>query len=39
LNTLRLSFVTVPPEDIDRGIALLAQAIGETMPVQLRTLA
>src|SRR5262245_46705272 len=32
LNTLRLSFVTVPPEDIDRGIALLAQAIEETMP-------
>lgn len=38
LNTLRLSFVTVPPEDIDRGIALLAQAIDETMPVHLRTL-
>jgi len=38
LNTLRLSFVTVPPDDIDRGIALLAQAIEETMPVELRTL-
>jgi 2-aminoadipate transaminase len=38
LNTLRLSFVTVPPDDIERGIALLAQAIEETMPVELRTL-
>ena len=26
-NTLRLSFVTVPPEQIDRGIRLLAQAL------------
>jgi 2-aminoadipate transaminase len=26
-NTLRLSFVTVPPDQIDRGIALLAQAM------------
>ena len=29
LNTLRLSFVTVPPEQIERGIALLAQAMRE----------
>lgn len=29
LNTLRLSFVTVPPEEIERGIALLAQAMRE----------
>jgi 2-aminoadipate transaminase len=27
LNTLRLSFVTVAPAEIDRGIALLAQAL------------
>jgi 2-aminoadipate transaminase len=33
LNSLRLSFVTVPPEDIERGIALLAQAIEETISV------
>jgi 2-aminoadipate transaminase len=26
-NALRLSFVTVPPDQIDRGIALLAQAM------------
>jgi 2-aminoadipate transaminase len=26
-NTLRLSFVTVSPDQIDRGIALLAQAM------------
>ena len=32
LNTLRLSFVTVPPEDIHRGIVRLAQAIEETAP-------
>jgi 2-aminoadipate transaminase len=32
-NSLRLSFVTAPPDDIERGIALLAQAIEETMPV------
>jgi len=30
-NTLRLSFVTVPPERIERGIALLAQALREVM--------
>jgi len=35
-NTLRLSFVTVPPDDIERGIALLAQAIEETMPLPQR---
>jgi 2-aminoadipate transaminase len=29
-NTLRLSFVTVPPEEIERGIALLAQTLQET---------
>jgi 2-aminoadipate transaminase len=29
-NTLRLSFVTVPPAQIDRGIELLAQALKET---------
>ncbi len=28
-NTLRLSFVTVPPATIERGIALLAQAVKE----------
>jgi 2-aminoadipate transaminase len=28
-NTLRLSFVTVPPERIEQGIALLAQALKE----------
>jgi 2-aminoadipate transaminase len=38
MNTLRLSFVTVPPDDIERGIALLAQAIEETMPVPSRNL-
>ena len=26
-NTLRLSFVTVPPQEIDRGVALLAQML------------
>jgi 2-aminoadipate transaminase len=26
-NTLRLSFVTVPPAQIERGVALLAQAL------------
>ena len=31
LNTLRLSFVTVPPEEIERGIALLAQAMREVV--------
>lgn len=29
-NTLRLSFVTVPPEQIERGIEMLAQAIRES---------
>ena len=28
-NTLRLSFVTVPPADIERGIALLAKTLKE----------
>ena len=28
-NTLRLSFVTVPPQEIERGIALLAQMLKE----------
>jgi 2-aminoadipate transaminase len=28
-NTLRLSFVTVPPAQIERGVALLAQAIAQ----------
>lgn len=28
-NTLRLSFVTVPPEQIDRGVARLAEAMRE----------
>lgn len=28
-NTLRLSFVTVPPEQIDQGVALLAQMLEE----------
>jgi 2-aminoadipate transaminase len=31
-NTLRLSFVTVPPEQIDRGIRLLAQALEAYAP-------
>ena len=26
-NTLRLSFVTVPPDQIERGIVLLAQTL------------
>jgi len=30
LNTLRLSFVTVPPAQIERGIGLLAQALKES---------
>lgn len=30
-NTMRLSFVTVPPEQIERGIALLAQALQDAM--------
>ena len=30
-NTLRLSFVTVPPERIAQGIALLAQTLKDTM--------
>ena len=29
-NTLRLSFVTVPPAQIERGVALLAQALAQT---------
>ncbi|WP_298825528.1 PLP-dependent aminotransferase family protein [uncultured Piscinibacter sp.] len=28
-NTLRLSFVTVPPQEIDRGVAMLAQMLKE----------
>ena len=28
-NTLRLSFVTVPPERITQGVRLLAQALKE----------
>jgi 2-aminoadipate transaminase len=30
-NTLRLSFVTVPPEEIHRGIGMLAATLKETM--------
>ena len=30
-NTLRLSFVTVPPERIETGIALLARALEESL--------
>ena len=30
-NTLRLSFVTVPPETIERGVALLAKAMKEML--------
>jgi 2-aminoadipate transaminase len=30
-NTLRLSFVTVPPEEIERGVMLLAQTLAETL--------
>jgi 2-aminoadipate transaminase len=30
-NTLRLSFVTVPPVQIDRGVAILASLINEEM--------
>lgn len=29
MNTLRLSFVTASPAQIEQGIALLGQAIGE----------
>jgi len=32
LNTLRLSFVTVAPDLIERGVALLAQALREARP-------
>ena len=32
LNTLRLSFVTVAPAEIERGIALLAQALSQPTP-------
>jgi 2-aminoadipate transaminase len=28
-NTVRLSFVTVPPEDIERGVALFAKTVAE----------
>ena len=31
-NTLRLSFVTVAPPEIERGVALLAQALNATRP-------
>jgi 2-aminoadipate transaminase len=31
-NTLRLSFVTVPPEKIERGIAVLGQLLSELLP-------
>jgi len=31
LNTLRLSFVTVPPEKIRRGVAILAKLLSETI--------
>jgi 2-aminoadipate transaminase len=31
-NTLRLSFVTVPPAQIERGVALLAQALAQAAP-------
>jgi len=31
-NTLRLSFVTVPPAQIERGVALLAQALAQASP-------
>lgn len=31
-NTLRLSFVTVPPAQIDQGVRLLAKAIEESTP-------
>lgn len=30
-NTLRLSFVTVPPEEIERGVALLADTLAQTL--------
>lgn len=30
-NTMRLSFVTVPPERIERGIAILGELIGEEL--------
>jgi 2-aminoadipate transaminase len=30
-NTLRLSFVTVAPDVIERGIALLGRAVGEAL--------
>jgi 2-aminoadipate transaminase len=30
-NTLRLSFVTVPPEEIERGVALLAETLAQAL--------
>jgi 2-aminoadipate transaminase len=35
-NTLRLSFVTVPPEGIERGVALLGEVLGEAVAADLR---
>jgi 2-aminoadipate transaminase len=31
VNTLRLSFVTVPPEGIERGVGLLGEMLGEAV--------
>jgi 2-aminoadipate transaminase len=36
LNTLRLSFVTVPPEKIRRGMAILGKLLHETISGGLR---
>jgi 2-aminoadipate transaminase len=32
-RNLRLAFSFVPPDEIERGVAILAQAIGEVMKV------
>ncbi|HYG05090.1 MAG TPA: PLP-dependent aminotransferase family protein [Stenotrophomonas sp.] len=32
-NTLRLSFVTVAPQDIERGVGILGQLLQESLPV------
>ena len=36
LNTLRLSFVTVPPEKIRRGVAILGKLLRESIATGLR---
>ena len=36
VNTLRLSFVTVPPEKIRRGVAILGKLLRESIATGLR---